>query len=313
MPVTLADIALARYRLAPYLQPTPLEVAPDLHAGAWLKLENCNRTHSFKIRGALNAMLALDSAARERGIVAASSGNHAQAIAYAAQILGLRARIVMSRHTAQRKLVGVARYGGEAILHGESYDEAELEARRLEVAHGLTFISPYNDVDVIAGAGTIGLEILDALPQVEQVVVPVGGGGLVSGIAVAIKSLKPSVEVVGVNASAGPAMVNAFYGTAHADAYDTLADALPGEIEAGSITLTLAHQWVDRVVMVSEESVARAMRWMLSVQGWLVEGGGAVGVAALLDGTLPDDQRTTAVVVSGANVDAGKIAHVLAQ
>lgn len=311
MPVTLADIALARYRLAPFLQPTPLESAPDLQAGAWLKLENCNPTHSFKIRGALNAMLALDDPARERGIVAASSGNHAQAIAYAAQRLGLRAQIVMSRHTAQRKLAGVARYGGEAILHGDSYDEAEREARRLEAVHGLTFISPYNDAQVVAGAGTVGLEILDALPQVEQVVVPVGGGGLVSGIAVAIKALKPSVEVVGVNASAGPAMYNAFYGTRHVDAYDTLADALPGEIEAGSITITLAHHWVDRMVLVSEDSVARAMNWLLRVQGWLVEGGGAVGVAALLDGTVPDDHRTTAVVVSGANVDASKIADVL--
>lgn len=313
MAVTLANITQARERIAPYVQPTPLEAAPELGAAVHLKLENCNRTHSFKIRGALNAMLALDDAARARGIVAASSGNHAQGVAYAAQLLGLSARIVMPRHTPKRKLAGVARYGAVAILHGDIYDDAELEARRLEHTHGLTFISPYNDAQVVAGAGTIGLEILDALPEVERVIVPVGGGGLVSGIAVAVKSLKPSVEVIGVNALAGPAMYNAFYGTDYADAHDSRADALPGEIEAGSITLALAHQYVDRIVLVSEDAIADAMRWMLGVQGWLVEGGGAVGVAALLSGMLPNDGRVTAVVVSGANVDADTVMRVLAK
>ncbi len=313
MTVTLAEIVLARFRLAPYLQRTPLEEAPGLGARVALKLENCNQTHSFKVRGALNALLALDEAARARGIVAASSGNHAQGVAYAAHLLGMEARIVMPRGTAQRKLAGVARYGALAVLHGDLYDDAEHEARRLERELGLTYVSPYNDPQVVAGAGTVGLEIVEQRPDVERVIVPVGGGGLVSGVAVAVKSLKPSVEVIGVNASAGPALYNAFYDTDYADDYDTLADALPGEIEAGSITLGLARAYVDRVVLVSEAAIADAMRWIVRVQGWMVEGGGAVGIAALLCGALPDDGLSTAVVVSGANVDGDKLARVLAE
>src|SRR5690349_12114513 len=145
MVVTLADIALARYRLSRYLQPTPLEAAPDLGSNIWLKLENTNKTHSFKIRGALNAMLNLSEEARARGIIAASSGNHAQGIACAASLLGLRASILMPTHTPKRKVNGVKRYGSEAVLFGSNYDEAEAEARRRERDEGLTFVSPYND------------------------------------------------------------------------------------------------------------------------------------------------------------------------
>jgi threonine dehydratase len=309
--IRLEDVALARYRLAPHLTPTPLEGAPALGEQAWLKLENANKTHSFKVRGALNAMLALPPEARARGIVAASSGNHAQGVAYAAALLGVEARIVMPSGTARRKIAGVVRYGAEAILHGDVYDDAEHEARRLEQTGGLTYISPYNDAHVIAGGGTIGLEIYDVLPDVERVLVPVGGGGLISGIAVALKSLKPSVEVIGVNAAASPDMFNLIYGANHPLSHHTLADALPGEIEAGSITLDMTRRYVDRIVMVSEAAIAEAMRWMLSEQGWLAEGGGVVGIAALQSGVVPADRRT-AIVVSGGNVDADVIAGILA-
>lgn len=310
--VELADIALARYRLSRYLQPTPIEDAPGLGSDVWLKLENANKTHSFKIRGALNAMLSLDEAQRARGIIAASSGNHAQGIAYAAHVTGTRARILMPQHTPQRKLAGVRRYGGEAILYGDYSHEAEQEARRIEQAEGIPFISPYNDPQVVAGAGTIGLEILDALPDVERVVVPVSGGGLISGIAVAIKSLRPQVEIIGVNATAGSAMYNALYGTDYPDSYETLADALPGDIEAGSITFDLVRQFVDRVVLVSEEAIADAVRFLVREQGWIAEGGGAVGVAALLCGAIPQTGQQTAVVISGGNIDADTLARVLA-
>lgn len=310
--VELADIALARYRLSPYLTPTPVEEAPGLGAAAWLKLENTNKTHSFKIRGALNAMLSLDEMQQARGIIAASSGNHAQGIAYAARLSGTRARIVMPKHTPQRKLAGVKRYGGEAILHGDLYHEAEAEARRMEREEGLTYVSAYNDPQIVAGAGTIGLEILDTLPDVERVIVPVSGGGLISGIALAIKSLRPSVEIIGVNAVSGTAMYNALYGTSYEDTHETLADALPGDIEAESITLDLTKQFVDRVVLVSEEAIADAMRFMVREHGWIVEGGGVVGVAALQSGIVPQNDRLTVVVVSGGNVDADTLAHVLA-
>ncbi len=309
--VELADIALARYRLAPYLQPTPMEDAPRLGRGICLKLENTNKTHSFKVRGALNAMLSLSDEQRANGIVAASSGNHAQGVAYAAKLLKLTAKIVMPSHTPKRKLAGVERYGGAAILHGEIYHEAEQEARRLEREENLTFVSPYNDPRVIAGAGTIGLEILDSLPDVERVIVPVGGGGLISGIATAIKCCRPQTEVIGVNATAGAAMYNLIYGGETEDTSDTLAEALPGEIEKGSMTVDIIRACVDRIVLVSEEAIAEGMRFMVREQGWIVEGGGAVGVAALLCGAIPTDERRTVVVISGGNVDADTLVRVL--
>ena len=307
----LADIALARYRIAGHLLPTMLEPAPALGEAVYLKLENANRTHSFKIRGALNAILALDEAARERGIVAASSGNHAQALAYAAQMAGTQATIHMPAHTPARKVNGVRQYGGKPVLDAPNYDEAERAARQMERDAGMTFVSAYNDADVVAGAGTIGLEIVDALPDVGRVVVPVSGGGLIAGIATAVKTLRPDVEVIGVNAKSAPAMYNIFYKTTRPQVWDTLAEALSGEIEDGCITIDICQQRVDSIVLVSEAQIADAMRWLVDVQGWLVEGGGAVGVAALLAGVIAADERPTAVVLSGGNIDGETVRRVL--
>jgi len=302
--VEFSNIIHAQMRLKPYLQPTPLEAAaPELGANTWLKLENANKTHSFKIRGALNAVLSLDEEARQRGIIAASSGNHAQGVAYAAQLVGATAQILMPQHTPKKKVQGVKRYGAEAVLFGANYDETEAEALRRSREDGLTYVSPYNDARVVAGAGTIGLEIVEALPDVERVVVCVSGGGLIAGVALAVKTLRPDCEVIGVNAQSAPSMYNVFYGTELPEIWETLAEALSGDIEAGSITVPICQQYVDEIVLVSEEQIAAAMRWMLGVQGWLVEGGGSVGVAALLHGVIPVDNRPTAVVVSGGNVD----------
>ena len=309
MNLPLADIVRAQHRLRPHLQPTALEPAPDLGGNVWLKLENSNRTHSFKVRGALNAILSLSDDERKQGIVAASSGNHAAALAYAAQLTGASAQILMPRTTPQKKVKNVGRYGAEAVLFGDNYDEAEAEALR-RAAEGGTWVSPYNDARVIAGAGTIGLEILEQLPQVERVVVPVSGGGLIAGIAAAVKQLDPAIEVVGVNAKSAPAMYNAFYEAAHPQVWDTLADALSGDIEAGSITLPISQRYVDRIVLVSEAEIAAAMRFMLAA-GWVVEGGGAVAVAALLHGVVPADGPATALVVSGGNVDLAVLRRVL--
>lgn len=309
--VTLADVVQARDRLLTYLHPTPLEAAPGLGQGIWLKLENANQTHSFKVRGALNAVLSLNDTARARGIVACSSGNHAQGVAYASRIAGVRARIVMPAHTPRRKVNGVRRYGAEPILFGETYDEAEAEAHRLERTEGATFVSPYNDPMVIAGAGTIGLEILDSLPDVQRVVVCVSGGGLISGIGMVIKSRKPSVEIIGATATSTPALYNHFYDKNLPQEWDTLAEALSGGIEAGSITLGMSKRYVDQVVLVDEAAIAAAMRWMVDEHGWIVEGGGAVGIAAVQQGIIPADGRTTAVIVSGGNVDGATLRQVL--
>lgn len=309
--VTLADIHAARARIAPYLPATPLEPAEGLGAATWLKLENLNRARSFKARGALNALLALPPDARARGIIAASSGNHAQGLAYAAQVVGARARILMPTHTPARKVNGARRYGADVVLFGANYDETEAEARRLERAEGLTFVSAYNDPFVVAGGGTVGLELLDALPGIRRVLVPASGCGLISGIGIALKAHDPTIEVIGVCARSAPALYNFIHGAHLPQIWDTLAEALSGEIEAGSITLDLARQVVDRVVLVTEEAIAEAMRWLVYRAGWVVEGGGAVGVAALLSGALPPSEAPTAVVITGGNVDAETLRRVL--
>jgi threonine dehydratase len=309
--VHATDIILARRRISGYLRPTPLEAVPGLGDKVWLKLENANRTHSFKVRGALNAMLALSDEARAKGIVTASSGNHAQGVAYAAYLLGVQAKILMPVHTPLRKVDGVKRYGAEAVLFGATYDETEAEGRRLEQVEGKTFVSPYNDANVVAGAGTIGLEILDDLPEVERVLVPASGCGLISGVGLAVKSVHPTVEIIGVCAVSAPALYNYMQGTQHPQVWDTLAEALSGEIEKGSITFDLVKRAVDRVVMVSEDAIAAAMRWMAYRAGWIVEGGGAVGVAALLSGVVEAADVPTVIVISGGNADETTLRQVL--
>lgn len=311
--VTFDDILRANERIRPYLQSTPLETAPTLGAQVALKLENLNLTHSFKVRGALNAILSLDEETKAQGIIAASSGNHAQGVAYAAHVTGTPARIVMPTHTPRRKVDGVRRWGAEAVLFGATYDEAEAEGRRLESTEKRPFVSPYNDPHVIAGAGTVGLEIALEMPTVERVLVPVSGGGLISGVALAIKTLRPTAEVIGVCAESAPAMYNTFYDTTLPQVWDTLAEALSGEIENGSITIDLARRYVDRVVLVSESEIRAAMRWAVDALGLLIEGGGAVGIAALRSGVVTPDERPTAVVISGGNLDLETVQRVLCE
>lgn len=308
--VTLADVIRAGHRLAPHLPPTPLAAAPELGENIWLKLENANITASFKIRGALNAILSLSAEEHSLGIIAASSGNHAGAVAYAAQLTGAAAQILMPKGTPKKKVDNVRRYGAQAVLLGDNYDEAETEALR-RAREGGSWISPYNDPRVIAGAGTIGVEIVQQLPDVERVVVPVSGGGLIAGVATAVKALNPGIEVIGVNAASAPAMYNFFHGASLPQAWDTLADALSGEIEAGSITLPICRRYLDDMILVSEELMAAAMRLMLETPGCVVEGGGAVAVAAVMHDIVPRDGRTTALVVSGGNVDLAVLRTLL--
>lgn len=309
--VQASDIVQARHRLEGYLRPTPLEAAPGLGKNVWLKLENANRTHSFKTRGALNAMLSLSPEVRAKGIVTASSGNHAQGVAYAAYLLKAKAKILMPKHTPNRKVDGARRYGAEVVLFGDTYDETEAEGRRLEKAEGRTFVSAYNDPQVVAGAGTVGLEILDDLSDVSRVLVPASGCGLISGVGLALKNNNPHIEVIGVSAVSTPALYNFLYDEHKPQVWDTLAEALSGEIEAGSITFDLARKVVDRAVLVTEEAIAEAMRWMAFQAGWIVEGGGAVGVAAILSKVVELDDRPTAVVISGGNVDEETLRRVL--
>lgn len=292
--------------------PTPLELAVWLPNQTYLKLETVNPTHSFKIRGAVNAMLHLKAAGYgAKGVIAASSGNHAQALSYAAQLTGVRAQILMPKHTPQKKVDGVRAYGAEAVLFGENYDAAEAEAIRRAAESGITYISPYNHPDIIGGAGTVGLEIEAQLPSVGRVLVPLSGGGLLSGIALALARNK-HCEVIGVCAENAPAGYNLIHGANKSQVWETLAEALSGEIEADSMTLDILKKYVKRVVLVTETAIETAMRALVFKHGVIAEGGGAVAVAALMSGAIEVDSRPTVAVVSGGNVDESTLRRVLA-
>lgn len=294
--MNLAEAVKAEKRIRPHLPPTPIE--PALGDNIFFKLENLNLTRSFKIRGALNAILA----DVHKEVVAASAGNHAQGLAYAAQLAGVPATIVMPTHTPKRKVEGTARYGAKVILHGEGYTDAENYALDLQKQTGMTFISPYNHPQVIAGQGTIGLELFEQLPNLERVLIPVSGGGLIAGIGAVCKVLNPACEVIGVQSVATPAMYNYFYGE-NLPAGQTIAEGLEGEIEAGSITLELCKNFTDKIVLVEESAIREAIRWMLETHNWVIEGAAAVGIAALQTGQVLSDGKCTAVIVSGANLD----------
>lgn len=306
----LIDVFHAQDRIQTYLSPTPLEKSHDLGEKIYFKLENVNPTHSFKIRGALNAILSQADIAREKGIIAASAGNHAVGIAYGASLTGAQATIVMPAHAPKRKVHGAERYGARAILYGDIYDDAEIHARELEQKQGKLFISPYNDPFVLAGQGTISLEIFDQLPSVERIIVPASGGGLLGGVAMAAKLINPDVEIIGVQSVATPTMHNLFYDD-QLPQLDTIADGLAGDIEADSITIPICKTYTDHIVLVEETAIYEAIRWMFRTHGWVIEGAAAVGIAALLERKIEHDDKETVIIISGGNIDADKFLSVM--
>lgn len=301
------DIHIAADRLRPFLPMTPLMPLPELGDNVWAKLENTQPTHSFKVRGALNALLALDEEQRQRGVIAASSGNHAQALSWAAQQLGISAVVMMPATTPLTKVERSRRWGADVRVAGANYDETEALARRAALAEGRVYVSPYNDPQVVAGQGTLGLELLQQLPETARVVVCAGGGGLICGVGLALKAARPHVEVIAACAQHAPALYNHLRGTQYPEVWETLAEALSGDIEAGSITLEIAPRVVDEAVMVNEVQIATAMRTLYQTYGWVVEGGGAVGVAAWLHSLIPHDDQPTVIVISGGNVSEDKL------
>jgi len=316
MAVTLQDVQEAKQRIRNfiYLSPAPHSDALSRMTGqqVFLKMDNLQRTGAFKERGALNKILTLSDDEKQRGVIAASAGNHAQAVAFHATGRGIRARIVMPLMTPLVKVSATANFGAEVVLHGANYDEACTEATRMAEAEGMTFLHPFDDDAVIAGQGTIGLELLDQVPELEAVVVPIGGGGLIGGVACAIKESNPKVRVIGVQTERLPSMLRASEAgspvTVPAEA--TIADGIAVR-RAGDRTLPLVQRYVDEIVTVDEEEIAKAILVLLESEKTLAEGAGAVALASLLQHKTSLDGQRTAVLVCGGNIDVSLLAKII--
>jgi threonine dehydratase len=323
--VTLSDIqsALGRIRKAIYLSPcTRSETFSELTCNAiYLKLENRQRTGAYKERGALNKLLSLSTEERSRGVIAASAGNHAQAVAYHASKLGISARIVMPLATPLIKVSATRGYGGEVVLHGANYDEAYEEALCLSEQDHLTFVHAFNDDAIIAGQGTLGLELLEQHPDLEAVVVPVGGGGLIGGIGCALKETNPRIQVIGVQPSRLPSMKRALSEGKPVTLPPavTIADGIAVR-RAGELTLPLIQKYVDDVVTVEEEEIANAVLLLLEREKILAEGAGAAALAAVVNRRVPflrdskageNSGKKIIAIVSGGNIDVTLLARII--
>ncbi len=317
--VKLQEIKDAQKAIVAYAKRTPLNHSKALSeltgADVFLKLENLQVTSSFKVRGVINKLLHLSPEQKAQGVVTASAGNHGQAVAYGAQKLGFSAKIVVPTNTPKVKVEGIKQYGADLLLFGETYPEAERKAKELAQTEGRLYISPYNDPLIIAGHGTVGLEILDELPNVDVILVPVGGGGLIAGISTAIKNLKPDVQVIGVQSAATPIMYESLKAgkivPAHRHDPRTIAEGLAGGIEKGSITFTIAQQYVDEVVLVKEETLRKAVYLLCKHEEQKVEGSGAAGIAMLLENKDVFTGLTVAIVVPGGNIDDSLLQSII--
>ena len=314
MSVTLADVQAAAVRLSGHLVRTPCLHSRTLSeiAGAevWLKFENHQFTASFKERGALNCLAQLGPAARAAGVIAVSAGNHAQGVAYHARRLHIPAVIVMPRHTPHVKVEHTRVHGAEVILAGENFDEARAHALAVRDARGLTLVHPYDDAAVIAGQGTIALEMLEDVPALDVLVVPVGGGGMVSGMAVAAKALRPDIRVVGAQTVRFPSMRCALEGTEPSFGASTLAEGIAVR-EPGRLTLEIVRRLVDAVLLVDEGDIEGGILLLLEVEKTVVEGAGAVGLATLLAHRQQFAGQRVGLVLCGGNIDPLTLADVI--
>jgi len=308
--ITLSDVYQARKGIASLVSRTPLVEATWLSqltgAQVFFKLENLQITGSFKIRGAANKLLNLPQAACERGVITVSSGNHGRAVSHVAGKLGIPAMVCLSDAVPGNKREAIEELGGEVVVVGKTYDEAAEGATRLQEERGLTMIHPFDDPLVIAGQGTIGLELLEDFPEIDTVIVPLSGGGLLSGIALTLKSADPAIHVIGVSMERGPAMVESLLAGKVVEIVEepTLADALAGGIGPPNLyTFSMIQKYVDDTVLVSEEEIAGAMAFAIHKHHLVVEGGGAVGLAALLYKKVERLGQHIAIVISGGNVE----------
>jgi threonine dehydratase len=314
--ITLDDIRVARVRIHGGVHATLCSRSERLgrrtNTDLFLKLENSQLTGSFKERGARNKLLQLTAAERAAGVIAASAGNHAQGLALHAQREGIEATIVMPTTTALVKVAATRGYGANVVLHGDSYEEAAQEAERLRVSRGLTLVHAFDDDAVIAGQGTLGLELIEQVPDLEAVVVPIGGGGLAGGVALALKESNPALLVFGVETQLVPSMQQALqHGADHVlPAKRSIADGIATR-RVSQRTLDLARRYLDGIVSVEEAEIAEAILCLLEDEKTVAEGAGAVALAALLSGRLPLQGKRTVLVVSGGNIDVNLLSRII--
>jgi threonine dehydratase len=314
LPVSLDDIRAAAARIGAAVVRTPTLLSRTLSevtgATVYVKFENLQFTAAYKERGALNKLLQMDEATRARGVIAASAGNHAQAVAYHGRRLGVPVTIVMPRPTPTIKVMQTEGHGARVLLHGELFDEAYAKAREMEREEGLTFVHPFDEPQVIAGQGTVALELLEDASEIDCLVIPIGGGGLIAGMGIAAKALRPGIEVIGAQAELYPSMYCRMTGEDRPSSGDTIAEGIavkkPGEITPGII-----EQVVDEILLVPERAIETGVSLFLQIEKTVAEGAGAAGLAALL--THPDRfrGRKVGLVLTGGNIDTRLLATVL--
>ena len=315
--VTLKMVQEAQERLKGVAQKTGLSYSNSVSklsdCKVYLKMENLQRTGSFKLRGAYNKVASLTPEEREKGVIAASAGNHAQGVALAASVYGCQSTICMPKHAPLMKVAATKGYGANVVLHGDFFDEAAAKAEELTKEHGYTFVHPFNDPEVIAGQGTIALEIIEQMPDVDAIVAPIGGGGLISGLAVAAKSVNPKIKVIGVQTANMPSMKNSIdHGkilTCNGKA--TLADGIAVKTP-GDLTYDICSRYLDDIVIVDETEIAGAILWLLERCKAVSEGAGAVPVAALMNGKISGlHGKKVAALISGGNIDVNNMTRII--
>ncbi|HWU01526.1 MAG TPA: threonine ammonia-lyase [Novosphingobium sp.] len=312
--LTIDDVRAAAQRIIGQVVRTPIQHSRTLSkicgCDVWLKFENQQFTAAYKERGALNALLQLTDEQRERGVIAASAGNHAQGLSYHGTRLGVPVTIVMPRTTPTVKVMQTESVGGKVVLEGENFDEAYAFARSMEKQLGLTFVHPFDDPAVAAGQGTVALEMLEEVPELDMLVIPVGGGGLASGMGTAARAINPSIGLVGVEAELYPSMYNRLKGTTYPTGGDTLAEGIAVK-EPGEFTAQVLAGILDDFVLVSESALEHALSLLLQIEKTVVEGAGAAGLAALLSHPHLFKGRKVGIVLSGGNIDQRLLANVL--
>jgi threonine dehydratase len=314
--ISIKAIRAARDRARNLVKTTPLDLSATFSArcgrDVYLKLENLQKTGSFKVRGALNKIQLLDAAARSRGVITASAGNHAQGVAYAARMAGVAATVVMPATSSFSKYSATVGYGAEVVLAGRDYNEAYAHATGLAAERQSTFVHAFDDADVIAGQGTLGLELLEQLPDVDTVVVPVGGGGLLAGVTQALRGSGSRARIVAVQAAGASSLVPSLRAGVRVElsTVDTIADGLATRA-IGALPFAIIRDAVDRAVEVTDAEIAEAVVLLLERAKTVVEGAGAVGLAACLAGRVPADARKVVVIVSGGNIDMNLLDRII--